>query len=322
MKSAKAQDRETVDKARKLGALPPLAAMLLVAVLIVAALSLAGPHVGAGLMALLALVGFGVLVTLILGWVGWRIVQIYMEIPKRKPVDISHLYTPPSPQVQPIVKALAELGFKRLGETRTQFSFGEPGITWILADPQATVVAQVVEGAPSAMLLFDTIYDDEAVVETAYPAGERIKTAAFVSQTVTTSVQDAYEYHLERVAEFCAEHGSSHHIEHMASFFRYSAVYRLRYGRRRLRRFLWEGIVHLAALGYSLVILLAFIALFLTRPSSEIVVQRYWSMIGQLTLATVISGFVFVAIQPLRGAGKGSKEAHEVPPNYSRQSRP
>jgi hypothetical protein len=207
------------------------------------------------------------------------------------------------------VDTLAKLDFKRLGETRTQLPFGEPGVTWVLIDPQATVVAEVVESDPNAMLLFSTAYNDEAVVETAYPTGERVKTANFRSHTITTSVQDAYVYHREQVADFSTEHGHPSRIEHMASYLRCDAVYRLRYARRRLRRYLWAGGAQLAALGYMLVTLLAFISLSLIDPSSEFVVQRYWRMVLQLTLATLISGLAFAVLRWHESLNRRAKEA-------------
>ncbi len=112
------QDRDDVAMLRKFGMLPPLAAVLLIAVLFLSAQRLAGPYLGMSVLVAVP-VGFGMLVTLFLGWLGLRIVQTYVGVSKRRPVDITHLRTPPSPQIQPIVETLAELGFKRLGETRT-----------------------------------------------------------------------------------------------------------------------------------------------------------------------------------------------------------
>lgn len=302
------EEHDDAAKLRKLGVLPPLAALVLTAVLFISAQRLAGPYLGASNLVAVP-VGFGVLLTLFFGWLGWRIVQTYIGVSRRRPVDISLLRTPPSPQIQPIVDTLAKLGFERLGETRTKLPFGEPGITWLLTDPQTTVVAEVVESDPNAMLLFSTAYDDNAVVETAYPTGERIKTANFRSYPITTSAQDAYAYHREQVADFSAEHGAPSRIEHMASYLRCDAVYRLRYARRALRHYLWAGIAQLAALGYTLVTLLAFISLSLIDPSSELVVQRYWRMILQLVLATLISGFAFAA---LRWRGRLNRRAQEA----------
>ena len=302
------EEHDDVAKLRKLGVLPPLAALLLTALLFISAQRLAGPYLGASNLVAVP-IGFGVLLTLFFGWLGWRIVQTYIGVPKRRPVDVTHLHTPPSPQIQPTVDTLAKLDFKRLGETRTQLPFGEPGVTWVLIDPQATVVAEVVESDPNAMLLFSTAYNDEAVVETAYPTGERVKTANFRSHTITTSVQDAYVYHREQVADFSTEHGHPSRIEHMASYLRCDAVYRLRYARRRLRRYLWAGGAQLAALGYMLVTLLAFISLSLIDPSSEFVVQRYWRMVLQLTLATLISGLAFAVLRWHESLNRRAKEA-------------
>lgn len=104
-------------------------------------------------------------------------------------------------------------------------------------------------------------------------------------------------YHREQAADFSMEHGPPSRVEHMTSHLRCDAVYRLRYVRRTLRRYLWAGTAQLAALGYTLVTLLAFISLSLIDPSRELVVQRYWRMILQLALAALISGFAFAALR-------------------------
>ncbi|MBN1812988.1 MAG: hypothetical protein JXA14_14225 [Anaerolineae bacterium] len=311
---------ETLAKTReKLAPLPPVSVVAIPGLLFLVTMRLAALYYELSVLSALIsiLAGFALLVTAYLGWHGWRIVRICLGASKLRPVDITHLRTPPSPQTKPIIEALAELSFKRLGEIRTTLAVDRSsGITWILTNPQATVVAEVVEGNPDAMLLFSTTYADEAVVETEYPGGEQIKTASFRSHTIATSVQDAYEYQLEQVAEFSEQHGVPYRIGQMSTFLDFDAVYRLRHARRKMRRHLWMGIVHLAALGSSLVTLFMFLLLLWIDPSKELVAQRFWTLNLQIVLAAMIS-YLALSLK-YRRIVKRFKETHSESPSYGR----
>jgi hypothetical protein len=269
---------------------PPISVVIIPGLLYLVTMRLAALYyelsVLSGLVMILA--GFGLLLTAYLGWHGWRTVRVCRRVPKRRPVDITHQRVPPSPQTKPIIEALTKLGFKRLGEVLVRME-KSPETGWILTNPQATVVAEVVEGTPGAMLLFSTTYADEAVVETGYPTGEHIETASFRSHTIETSVQDAFEYQMEQIAEFSNRRGVPRQIGQMSTYLDSDASYRLRHGMRKMRRHLWQGIVHLAALGSSLVTLLMFLLLLRADPSKELVARRFWALNLQLVLAATIS---------------------------------
>lgn len=293
---------------------PPVSVVIIPGLLFLATMRLATlyyePSVLSGLVMVLA--GFGSLLTAYLGWHGWRTVRVCKGVPKHRPVDITHQRIPPSSQTKPIIEALYELNFKRLGETLVKLEKSS-GTTWILTNPQATVVAEVVEGTPGAMLLFSTTYADEAVVETGYPTGEHIETASFCSRTIATSVQDAYKYQMEQIAEFSSRHGVPRQIGQMSTYLDLDASYRLHHGMRKMRRHLWQGIVHLAALGSSLVTLLTFLLLLLADPSKELAAQRFWALNLQLVLAAVIS-YSMLSVASGRIA-KGFKGTHRESPS-------
>jgi hypothetical protein len=269
---------------------PPVAAVAIPGLLFLVTMRLAALYCELSVLSglILILAGFGLLLTAYLGWHGWRTVRVCRGVPKRRPVNITHQRIPPSAQTKPIIEALTELKFKRLGETLTKL-IKSSGTTWILVNPQATVVAEVVEGYPNAMLQFSTTYADEAVVETRYPTGEHIETASFRSHTVATSVQDTYEYQMEQVAEFSNRHGVPRQIGQMSTYLDCDAAYRLRHAGRKMRRQLWMGIVHLAALGLSLAALVTFLLLLWFGPSRELVAQHFWVPNLLLVLAAGIS---------------------------------
>jgi hypothetical protein len=269
---------------------PPLSVIAVPGLLFIVAMRVAAQYLELSVLsgAFLVLAGFALLLTAYLGWHGWRMIRVWRGVSKHRPVDITHQDTPPSSQTKPIIDTLAELSFKRLGETLTELGESS-GVTWVLIDPQATVVAEVVESDPGAMLLFSTTYTDEAVVETGYPSGERINTSSFRSHTIATSVQDAYTHQMEQIAELGDQHGVPRRVGQMRAYFEVDAIHRLRHARRKLRRYLWMGILHLAALGSSLSMLLVFLLLLLREPSRELVTQRFWALNLQLVLAAVIS---------------------------------
>lgn len=293
---------------------PPASVLIIPGLLFLATMRLATPYykqlsVLSGLIMILA--GFGLLLTAYLGWHGWRTVRVCRGVPKHRPVDITYQRIPPSPQTKPIIEALSKLNFKRLGETLVKLEKSS-GTAWILTNPQATVVAEVVESTPGAMLLFSTTYADEAVVETGYPTGEHIETASFRSHTIATSVQDAYEYQMEQIAEFSNRHGVPRQIGQMSTYLDFDTTYRLHHGMRKMRRHLWQGIVHLTALGSSLVTLLTFLVLLLAGPPKELAAQRFWALNLQLVLAAVIS-YLTLSLESGRIA-KGFKGTHRESP--------
>ena len=129
-------------------------------------------------------------------------------------------------------------------------------------------------------------------------------------------MRDAYEYQLEQVAEFSEGHGAPSRIEHMNAYLRGDAVSRLRYAGRKMRRFLWMGIMQLAALGCSLVMLFMFFLLQWSDPSKELVTQRFWALNLLIVSAAIISGVETFLVN--RGSGQSSKETHRRPSNTAR----
>ena len=116
MKSDK--DPEILAKARKESEFPPVLVILLIMGLYVGVLRLVARYEvsddwgilsGFALVVAEILVAFALLMTVIHGWVGWKIVQVRKGVSGRRSVDITHRCTPPSTLVQPIIDALAEL---------------------------------------------------------------------------------------------------------------------------------------------------------------------------------------------------------------------
>jgi len=198
---------------------------------------------------------FGLLVVLLVfaGAIGGLGILIYMGVLKRRPTDASHLNLTPPSNAQETVDRLISLGFQRLGETYTRMPLAmSPGPTWIFIDGSKTTQAEIVEITPGAF--FTTVFSDGSVVETGFPQGENITTPDFSSQTVTTSIEDAYHLHLQNMANFVARHGESQSVNIMEDYLHWDGVYRTRHAQRKMRRVFLIDLAQVLALMYGIVV--------------------------------------------------------------------
>lgn len=228
----------------------------------------------------LALLGFS-------AYAGWRALRIYLGVRKRE-CTISDQPVPPTPSVQPIVARLAALGFQRVGETATQLpGRTRPGITWVLADADGQIHAEVVEHGPGALTCFTSTYGDDAVVETGYPLGEHIESADFRSYAVRDSLEAAYRHQQAQAADFAVRHGTPRRLHDLAEYLTWGGFYRQHYAPRKLRRFFWLGLLRLGAFAYGL---LATAAVYLLMPARELhsSLGREWLLVLLLAPALLL----------------------------------
>jgi len=198
---------------------------------------------------------FGVLVVMLVftGATGGLGLLIYMGVPKRRPTDASHLNLAPPVNTQATIDRLVALGFQRLGETYTRMPLAmSPGPTWIYIDTSMTMQAEIVEITHG--IFFTTVFADGSVVETGFPQGENISTLNFISQTVTTSVDDAYRLHTQSVVDFQIAHGTPKSIKGMEDYLYWDGVYRERHAQRKMRRVFFIDLAQVLALFYGIVV--------------------------------------------------------------------
>jgi hypothetical protein len=167
----------------------------------------------------------------------------YTKAPKLQAADASFLNLPPPPAIQPIVAALNELGFKRLGETGDLIAVTHHHQVriWLFIDPNATTCAAVFADGTQGHAIVYSWFGDEAVVVTAYPSGTSINDPDFRYHTISTSMGNAYRYHLEQVVEFKLRHGSPNRLNNMSEIIRLDTLYNAKFARRRLRPALLRG---------------------------------------------------------------------------------
>ena len=198
---------------------------------------------------------FGVLVVMLVftGITGGLGILIYAGAPRRHPTDASHLNMAPPSNAQITIDRLVSLCFQRLGETYTRMPLAmSPGPAWIYIDTPRTTQAEIVEITPGTF--FTTVFSDGSVVETGFPQGENIVAPDFLSQTVTTSVEDAFHLHLHNVGEFQTNHGSPLLIKSMEDYLHWDSVYRTRHAQRKMRRVFYIDLAQVLALFYGIVV--------------------------------------------------------------------
>jgi hypothetical protein len=198
---------------------------------------------------------FGILVVMLVfsGVIGGLGILIYLGAPKRRPVNASHLNLPYPSNAQVTINRLSTLGFHRLGETYTQMPLAmSPGPTWIFINESMTTQAEIVEIDPG--VFFTTFFANDSVVETGFPLGEDITTQNFLSQTVTSNVDDAIHQHLLNVDEFQTTHGNPQLIHNMDDYLHWDEIYRIHHAKRKMQRVFLIDLTRVLALLYGIVI--------------------------------------------------------------------
>ncbi len=166
----------------------------------------------------------------------------------RRVEDISG-YAPPMPDaVAEAARWLEAQGFRPLGVSRTYMAGGE-GLTWHLASADGTITAEVVPfGQRGMMAQLTTTLEDDSVVETSCPVGERIRTTGFRS-SFAPDLEKAYELHLREREEFLSHAVSApRRVTTMEQVLQADHVYREKHFRRKFAPGLRRSTFQLVAL--------------------------------------------------------------------------
>jgi|YNPNPStandDraft_1061719.scaffolds.fasta_scaffold36506_3 hypothetical protein len=171
-------------------------------------------------------------------------VRVVSTAPQLRPVDVSYLETPPLPALRPVVDRLIRLGFRRVGEAGQAASPSSPGMPqiWYFTDQEGTTCAGVFAVGARVHAVIYSWFGQEAVIVTAFPAGEMINEPNFRFHVVTTSIEDAYHHHLEQLPDFEMRYGPPTRLDHMAEILSLDAVYNAKFVRRRFRPTMWRNL--------------------------------------------------------------------------------
>ncbi len=179
-----------------------------------------------------------------------------------KIVDVSEMDIAPPAVLRPVITALGEMGFRRLGEAgRADLApLVGPAQVWYFVDREGTTCAGVFSARGEAVAVIYTWFDDQAVVITGYPYGELIEEPDYRYHTITTSVAEAYQYHREQLLDFERRYGPPHRLDSMAEVLRLEALYNQRFAERRQRPAVRREMTTLAFQFYLILVVLGMIA--------------------------------------------------------------
>jgi hypothetical protein len=183
------------------------------------------------------------------GKAGFVTLLISFGAGKRRSEDISAQELPVPPELKHAVDSLAKLGFSRLGEVQVKIPGGQSAGSRIFISKDKRVFAELTEGR---IVLFTTVFPDDAVVETGFPVGENFRTKNFQSRTITTDLEQAYNHQLGQIKGFRKPHGIPRKIATMPDYLAWDVMYRQRHVARKMRRHTWLGFLQTAALGYGI----------------------------------------------------------------------
>jgi hypothetical protein len=168
---------------------------------------------------------FGVLFWLpskmILPWI--RVIRTRKD---RRVEDVTGEAVPPPIPVADAIRQLEEMGFERVGESKTYLSVGEP-VTWHMLSRDDTVMAELVEYRERCAVAFSTMVGDEAIVETSDPIGERFRSRVHVSDFTRKGMQAAHDLHARNVKAFIGSRLHPAQLEgSMQAILLHDAIYR------------------------------------------------------------------------------------------------
>jgi hypothetical protein len=257
------------------------------------------------------------LILVIQGRVGIIILRISSGTKKRRPENISHLQLPPPAELQTRIDILSKLGFSRLGETRIEIPSVKSSNSWVFVSSDKTIQTDLGETVPD-MVIFNTTYNDKAVVETGFPFGENIETPYFRSHTIISSIENAYLHQVQQVEGFIKKHGIPRRIETMNDYLYWDVIYRERYSGLKMRRNTLLGILNILSFGYGIVSLIIATVLILShRDNSATTYDYLLFLLIAIAPASLISlSTSFIVLFSIRQETKPAEQGVSQKPDH------
>lgn len=141
--------------------------------------------------------------------IAWRQIRMRRLHPERfQYQDITHTNPAIPTAAERLINAVEHLGFQYTGAIdiqRDRASF----INLVYTDESSRVLLLIVGAKKRYSALFYTIYEDGHALSTAYPLGINGQFPEFEVNSVKTSVDAAYDYHLGRSQSLLASHGEA-----------------------------------------------------------------------------------------------------------------
>ncbi len=192
----------------------------------------------------------GLLLILRLGLV-YKALRMVWSGPHGAISDASRLGIAPPADARPLMADLNALGFHHMGKTQVQTPFAQEPLTcWLFGHPGGAIFAELA--GPLPMVSLTTMFENETVVQTLYPVGEKVNAPDYVCRAIPGSLETAHRHHLRQVQELSARHGQPRLVKDMRHYLDVASIYRARHGRRLDRAFLKRQCVALLVNLYGL----------------------------------------------------------------------
>lgn len=219
---------------------------------------------------------------------GVETLRIALGARSRRSEDVSDPPVPVPPELKFTVESLLKLGFRRLGEVQVALPGNRTSFSRLLVSKDQKIFADLSE---SRIILYASVFKDDAVAETGWPVGENFSTGDFESRTVTTDLEQAYRRQKERTAELAKAHGPARRIKTVADYQAWEALYRRRYVGRKMRRHSLLALLELLLLGYGISVLLGALVYWLGTDMSTIdpLIFITTVLVGALTPAAILA---------------------------------
>jgi hypothetical protein len=222
---------------------------------------------------------------------GFVTLRVSFGAKKRRSKDVSDQEYPIPPELSHAIGVLTKLKFKPLGGVQVPIPGGRIAGSRIFLSAKKTVFAELTD---SNIVLFISVFPDDAVVETGFPVGERITTRDFRSHTITSGLEQAHQHHLGQIEAFGKTHGAPRKIKTMEEYLEWEAMYRRRHVGRKMRRHTVLGFLQVLMLAYGISALLTAIIYWLGSDMSTIEPMLFIMTILVLVLipAAIIAFFL------------------------------
>jgi hypothetical protein len=179
--------------------------------------------------------------------------QISRGAKNRRSVDGSSLQLAPPAETKEMITALNSLEFHRLGELPVKLPENKVVTVWVLVNSDDTIQAETVYDRIS----FSSFFQEDVLLVTDYPTGERIEIPRYQSHFVAASINDAYRHHLEQLELFTRKYGTPHTIQSMHDYLHWETMGRVHYGDIKLKRFTIVDTVRVAICVYAVIVCVA-----------------------------------------------------------------
>jgi hypothetical protein len=222
---------------------------------------------------------------------GFETLQISFGAGKRRSEDVSARELPVPPESKYAIDALSKMGFSRLGEVQVKIPGGRTAGSRIFVSKNKKVFAELTE---SRIVLFNSVFPDDAVMETGFPVGENFNSKNFRSHTVTADIGQAYKHQLAQVEAFQKAHGTPRKIQTMKAYLDWETMYRKKHVGRKMRRHTLLGYLQAAGLVFGVLAFLAAVIYWLGSDMSTIEPMLFIALVlaGVLLPVAVVSFFL------------------------------